>query len=229
MMENVPSILHPRNRSEVTTLIDAARAIGYKVELVRANAASFGVAQRRNRVFILGSKGNQPVAPAATHALNADLADGTLAPVRTAGEVLARFASHSYFEPEEVISGRWERHMRDIPPGQNYKFHTAWAGHDRPTWIAETRFWNFLLKLSPNAPSWTIAASPGPWTGPFHWDDRRLRTPELGALQGFPADYEFAGSRRERVRQIGNAVPPPLAAVMVAALMETLTAPADRR
>jgi DNA (cytosine-5)-methyltransferase 1 len=67
-----------------------------------------------------------------------------------------------------------------------------------------------------------VNASPGPWTGPFHWDSRRLRTPELAALQTFPAGYRFEGSRRERVRQIGNAVPVRLAEVVVEAAIAAL-------
>ena len=101
----------------------------------------------------------------------------------------------SFVEPEEVVRGAG-RSTRAVPPGWNYKPHTAWAGHPNPTFVTETRFWNFLLKLSPDLPSWTIPASPGPWTGPFHWESRRLRTPELAALQGFPDGYVFAGSRR---------------------------------
>ena len=127
-----------------------------------------------------------------------------------------------YFEPEEVISGRWAQHLAEIPPGWNYKALTEWAGHKNPSFVTETRFWNFLLKLSPDRPSSTIAASPGPWTGPFHWTNRRLRTPELAALQGFPRGYKFEGPRRERIRQLGNAVPVPLAEVMIRSLIESL-------
>ena len=141
-------------------------------------------------------------------------------PIVTAGEVLAEYASDKYFEPEEVVQGRWAEHLREVPPGWNYKAHTAWAGHPRPTFETETRFWSFLLKLAKGRPSWTIAASPGPWTGPFHWDSRRLRTPELAALQGFPHNYVVRGPRRDRVRQIGNAVPVPLAKALVRSLLE---------
>lgn len=221
LMENVPSILHPRNRGEVESLLRSAEADGYKVRVVKANSADYGVPQGRTRVFVLGSRASLPDAPTATHRWG-DSEERDLPPAATAGDRLAPYAGAQFFEPEEVVTGRWSHHLRTIPPGWNYKYHTAWAGHPTPTFVTETRFWNFLLKLSPDRPSWTIAANPGPWTGPFHWDDRRLRIPELAALQGFPDGYEFRGTRRERVRQIGNAVPPPFAAVMMAQLLKTL-------
>ncbi|MBW0145541.1 DNA cytosine methyltransferase [Sphingomicrobium clamense] len=216
VFENVPSIKHPRNRPVLEGFRNAAEAAGYKVTQITANAAKYGVAQARERVFLLGSKFGAPVAPEATHTLKGE---SGLKPAVTAGEALDGLDKPQFHEPEEIIKGRWAEHLRTVPPGSNYKAHTEWAGHPNPTFVAETRFWNFLLKLSPDRPSWTIAASPGPWTGPFHWNNRRLRTVEMAALQGFPADYEFAGSRRERVRQLGNAVPPPLARVMVDAVV----------
>src|SRR5439155_25013396 len=164
-----------------------------------------------------------PQPPLPTHSAG-DKAHLYLKRAVTAGEVLTPFADHSCFEPEEVVEGRWAKHLRSVPPGWNYKAHTAWGGHPRPTFETETRFWNFLLKLHPDLPSWTINANPGPWVGPFHWDSRRLRSPELAALQGFPHGYRFAGSRRERVRQIGNAAPPPLAAPMIRAVLASVGA-----
>lgn len=41
---------------------------------------------------------------------------------------------------------------------------------------------------------------------------------ELGVLQGFPADYPWQGNKTERARQISNAVCPPMAAHLLAAL-----------
>jgi DNA (cytosine-5)-methyltransferase 1 len=35
---------------------------------------------------------------------------------------------------------------------------------------------------------------------------RMLQPHELAAAMGFPADYQFAGNREQKVRQIGNAV-----------------------
>lgn len=218
VFENVPSIKHPRNRPVYDFIIDSAKEAGFEVTETLVNAANYGVAQTRERVIVMGSKKSAPALPEQTHSIEG----GTLPLAITAGEALRGLGVKKYFEPEEVITGRWAKHLEEVPPGWNYKAHTAWANHPNPTFVTETRFWNFLLKLSKSRPSWTLAASPGPWTGPFHWDNRRLRTVEMGALQGFPRDYTFAGSRRERVRQLGNAVPVPVARAMVRAVLDTL-------
>jgi DNA (cytosine-5)-methyltransferase 1 len=180
------------------------------------------VAQRRERVFILGARAGLPVRPAPSHAIDHRSSDGLL-PAVTAKQAIRDFAGREYAEPEEVVRGRWAEHLRTVPPGWNYKAHTAWGGHPNPTFETETRFWSFLLKLHPDKPSWTVPANPGPWVGPFHWRSRRLRTPELAAIQGFPAGYRFAGDRRSRVRQIGNAVPPPLGRRMIEATVAAMT------
>ena len=221
VLENVPSLLHPRHRHEIDAVIDAAEQAGFSTNLVRANAAEFGVPQRRVRVFLLGVRGRAAIPPSPTHFVGELDHPGRL-PAVTAGQAIARFAGDEFSEDGELVEGRWASHFQTIPPGWNYKFHTAWADHPDPTFLTETRFWSFLLKLHPDLPAWTIAANPGPWTGPFHWNSRRLRTIELAALQGFPDDYVFSGNRRDRVRQIGNAVPPDLAAVMIRQVMIAL-------
>ncbi len=217
LFENVMSISHPRNRTVLEQFVEGAEASGYQTLLLKANAVHYGVPQSRHRIVVLGLKGGKPRSPVATHS---DVSTGDLfsPPPVTAGEALAPFASKKFFEPEEVVTGRYEKELREIPPGENYKALSAWAGHPNPVFEAETRFWNFLLKLHPNLPSWTVQATPGPWVGPFHWESRRLRTVELAALQTFPSHYKFAGTRRDKVRQIGNAVP----ALMAQRLIEPL-------
>jgi DNA (cytosine-5)-methyltransferase 1 len=219
IFENVPSILHPRNVRLLKRLVRSAESARFKTLVLSVNAVDYGVPQRRHRVVVLGLRKEAPPPPQRTHA----------GCPMTAGEALAPFADEAFFEPVEVVKGRWAEHLKTIPPGWNYKAHTAWAGHPNPTFETETRFWNFLLKLDPARPSWTIAANPGPWVGPFHWDSRRLRTVELAALQAFPPGYYFAGTRRERVRQIGNAVPPLLAQGVAEPLIAALNATSRSR
>jgi DNA (cytosine-5)-methyltransferase 1 len=48
-----------------------------------------------------------------------------------------------------------------------------------------------------------------------------LQPRELAAAQGFPEEYEFAGTKTETVEQIGNAVPVNLAQRLVESLLES--------
>jgi DNA (cytosine-5)-methyltransferase 1 len=52
---------------------------------------------------------------------------------------------------------------------------------------------------------------------------RMLEPAEIGAAMAFTAGYRVLGSKRERVRQYGNAVTPPVAEVIIGALVEAIT------
>ena len=84
--------------------------------------------------------------------------------------------------------------------------------------------------VDPDAPAKTIICTYGlcprlfvglhnPTTGQY-WI-RCLSTRELAQIQGFPADYPWAGSTKAVITQIGNAVPPPLATAMGRLLRHT--------
>lgn len=226
VFENVLSILHPTNKEVLNSFTTRCKRLGYQVNLLRANAAAYGVAQNRERIFVIGlPKGAVFVPPTVTHSSGRHSVATNVAHLKPAvgvGSVIRAFSGRRYMEPEETVMGRWAKHLTEIPPGWNYKALTAWAGHPKPSFEAETRFWNFLLKLDPARPAWTIAANPGPWVGPFHWANRRLRVPELAAIQDFPEGYRFAGTRRQIQRQIGNAVPPRLAQAVVSSVLSSL-------
>ena len=121
---------------------------------------------------------------------------------------IGRFDKPELSEAEESTEGKtYNLELSEVPPGHNYIALSARDNYPNPKFVANKRFWNFLLKLHPLQPSWTIAAQPGPWVGPFHWNNRRLRVQEVAAIQTFPMDYKFVGSRRTIQKQIGNAVP----------------------
>ncbi|MBW8911977.1 MAG: DNA cytosine methyltransferase [Sphingomonas sp.] len=73
-------------------------------------------------------------------------------------------------------------------------------------------------------PSWTIQARRSNNMGPFHWRNRILRIGEIKRLQTFPDDFELAGTVEQQWRQVGNAVPPMLAAAVGRSVAETVGA-----
>src|SRR6185312_13692762 len=126
-------------------------------------------------------------------------------PHKTAGEALEGMTDEENPpEAEEVVEGTYAFELREIPPGENYLWWTAKRGHPEPRFKWRSRYWSFLLKLHPDRPSPTIQGQPGPWVGPFHWDNRRLRAAELKRLMTFPDDYVLVGGRRDRQLQLGN-------------------------
>jgi DNA (cytosine-5)-methyltransferase 1 len=178
------------------------------------DAASFGVPQRRERIFIIASRdGREFKFPEPTHADgNLDeLPQGTK-PFHTAWDALGDLAALSN-DPDLQLTGKWAGLLPSIPEGQNYLWHTP-RGGGMPLFGWRTRYWSFLLKLAKDKPSWTIQAQPGPATGPFHWTSRKLSARELARLQTFPDNFKFDCDRAQVQRMLGNAVPSLLAEVL---------------
>ncbi len=224
LFENVESILHPTNKDEFLRFVANAKVLGYCCTQFKTNAADFGVPQERKRVFVfgvLGAKKAIPV-PRATHSDHSKKDfDSSLPDYLGVGPFIKKFGGSGYVEPQEDASrGTYFHELTHVPGGKNYMALSKLPDYTGRTFKSGGRFWNFLYKLHPDQPSITIAAQPGPWVGPFHWTNRRLRVPEIAALQTFPEGYEFAGNRRSIQKQIGNAVPCVLAEKMIKHLME---------
>jgi DNA (cytosine-5)-methyltransferase 1 len=227
ILENVYALTFNNHQSRpaferLTREIDEA---GYAYRFEVLNAADFGVPQLRPRLFVIGvpKRHRVPELPKATHSGQWErrrIGRGDV-PHVTTGERLADLRTEP--EPGERITGRWAKLLPDIPPGDNYLYYTAKRGHPAPVFKWRSRYWSFLLKLDPKKPSPTIQAKPGPNVGPFHWDNRRLRVPELKRLFTFPDSFVFEGTRASVQAQIGNSVPPLLAqrvAEVVAAALD---------
>ena len=223
LLENVFGLAYKNhNAFWLRRLLSAFRELGYHVDHKVLLAADYGVPQRRQRLFILGSKTGTPAFPEPTHSGPHETRrdwDRTLLPHITSKQAIGDLARRSTLaEPEENVTGTFAHLLPEVPVGDNYLYFTAKRGHPAPLFLWRSRYWNFLLKLDPNQPSPTIQAQPGPWVGPFHWQNRRLRLSEIKRLQTFSDDYEIVGTRRSAQIQIGNAVPPLLAEQLGASL-----------
>lgn len=226
LFENVESILHPTNKQAFLGFVGQASSLGYACTVFRANSADFGVPQKRKRVFVFGVFGEKHTIPepAPTHAdpTKPDLLED-LPPHVGVGSFIAAYSGKEFHEPQEVATnGTYFPELMHVPPGRNYIALSGLKNYEGRVFRPGGRFWNFLHKLHPDQPSITIAAQPGPWVGPFHWENRRLRVPEVAAIQTFPESYQFFGARRSVQKQIGNAVPCLLGEHMVSHLIHHL-------
>ncbi|MCY4630260.1 MAG: DNA cytosine methyltransferase [bacterium] len=226
--ENVYALTF-RNRASgpaFSGLLKGIEAAGYCYRWEVLNAADYGVPQLRPRLFVVGArKGDAlPEFPDPGHhgSWERRRTGGGPLPHITTGEALAGLLTEP--EPEEVVRGKWGHLLPEVPPGDNYLHFTARRGHPDPIFEWRSRYWSFLLKLDPDRPSPTIQAQPGPNVGPFHWENRRLRIPELRRLFTFPDDYAFVGKRSSVQSQLGNAVPPLLACRVAEAVGSRLLA-----
>jgi DNA (cytosine-5)-methyltransferase 1 len=214
LLENVPGLGYDIHSEALQFIEREASALGYETNWAVLNAADYGVPQIRERFFMMGSLRGQIPMPEPTHtkAPGTTLLNAALPPWRTAGEVLADLdTEESADDTGHFAGGQYHDLLCQIPPGDNYLYFTEKRGHPNPVFEWRKRYWSFLLKLSPDMPSWTIQARRSNNMGPFHWRNRILRIEEVKRLQTFPDDWWLAGKIEDQWRQVGNAVPALLA------------------
>ncbi|NQX28306.1 DNA cytosine methyltransferase [Microbacteriaceae bacterium VKM Ac-2854] len=234
VLENVQGLTYKTHRAQFERLLKSLAELGYNPQWKVLLAADYGVPQLRRRVFVVGRRdGEKFVFPEPTHSGWSER-DRTIDPSKiphvTAAEAF-RGLPLSLALDDEIVEGEYGELAAEVPPGQNYLWHTSrYGGRDRFEW--RSRYWTFLLRLDPNRPSSTVQAQPGPWVGPFHWENvdvgggveraRRLRVNEMKRLMSFPDEFRLVGKRADAQRQLGNAVPVELGKAVVRALMEQM-------
>lgn len=210
--ENVHGFVFKPHKTALEMVEEESESLGYKIFHEVVNAADFGVAQTRQRFICIGVKKDLEdfKYPKPTHSDPHKPIMETL-PWVTCKDIIGDI---DFDLPEEEKMQAGSKHkdlLKLVPPGENYLYFTKERGHPNPIFKWRSRYWSFLLKLSPDRPSWTIQASHSNNMGPFHWKNRFLRIQEIKRIQSFDDDHIFLGSYREQWRQVGNAVPPKLA------------------
>ncbi|MBH0024489.1 DNA cytosine methyltransferase [Salinibacterium sp. SWN248] len=219
LMENVLGFVSGKGAAigyleEQLGIIGQHAGVEYSVHWRLLNAADYGVPQNRRRVIVVALRDGIPWEwPKPTH----------LGSYVRAWDVLSDLPPGDLPEP----NGKWAELLPSIPEGQNYQWLTKRGGGDE-IFGYRTKYWNFLLKLAKDRPSWTLSASPGPSTGPFHWDNRPLSVREQLRLQTFPDAWQLSGEYRAQTKQAGNATPALLAEVVGRQLAACLRPCGDR-
>ncbi|MBQ9363441.1 MAG: DNA cytosine methyltransferase [Bacteroidaceae bacterium] len=184
--ENVKGILSLGNGLVVKNIIEDFSQVGYHVEIHKINMANYGVPQMRQRVIFIGERLDkydkiQFQFPIETHGNK-----GHLRPWVSIREAINHFPNPD--EPNNIPNHIYSEYK------VVYRNFTA---HRR---------------TDPDRPSPTILARGNGKGGvcaiPHYNGQRRLTIRESAAVQTFPDDFVFHGSKTSCYRQIGNAVPP---------------------
>ena len=192
---------------------------GWQTRVDLLNAADYGVPQRRVRVVLVGFRaGDTPRMPDPTHAKVVGL-DG-LRPWRTLGGCLSELDPPT---ADEVMrpTGKLAIELAAIRPGSGVK-SPGKREATRPGGHWGYKQGAFVADLA--LPARTVTANAQQdWTKDFALGLRKLSPRECAAVQTFPEGWAIAGNRSDQYRLVGNAVPPQLAHVVGAALLESCT------
>ncbi|WP_307818308.1 DNA cytosine methyltransferase [Streptomyces sp. MBT60] len=197
-LEEVPAVL-PLFQQYAAIL----RAWGYSVWVGILNAADYGLGQTRRRAILIASRVRNVTAPAPTHTEHPadDLFGERLLPWVTMADALGWGYTQ---RPAPTITGGGTD-TGGAEPWSSTSRKAMRAAMDNPGHWAHHK------------PAPTVTGTVGHVGGKQAGGHLNLTVEEGAVLQGFRATYPFHGNKGQRSLQVGNAIPPLLAAHVLSA------------
>lgn len=211
LFENVKGLYTMFEGRFFKKVVSSFLSIGYNVHFSLIDSSKYGVPQKRERVIIVGSRIDRPF-KFPTH--NND-GYGKIHSYVNVGDAINDLMDKGEEIPNHIPLAHSEKviqRYRLIPEGGKLP-----NPEELPEEIRRRGFGTTYVRLHRQKLSPTIV--PGNNALPVHPVlDRSLTPREAARIQTFPDDYIFKGDRRSQCIQVGNAVPPLLAAKLAHAL-----------
>ena len=195
-----------KSGSAIRKLLEDASRLEYEITFGVLDAADYGAPQHRLRFIMIGARdGAPPALPSPTYGTDSL----GLLPFRTVRDAIARYRCEP--GPGSRYTEPVARYFALVPPGGNWRDlprdlqPSALGG----SWAAGGGKTGFYRRLPWDAPSPTIIGRANRKGSALCHPEavRPISVREAAALQGFPDDWQFAGSVNAQYLQIGNAVP----------------------
>ncbi len=228
LAENVGGLQSANDGNAFKKIIDDLAKVGkdefggYDIVPHLYKFEEYGVPQARHRVIIVGIRKDLGLhfnipAPTTPNKENYRTSKWALeVSCYNEGNVVnALYNNELTKHPIETI-----KRLEAIPPGEN-----AWyegIPEELRLKVKGAKLSNIYKRLDPNLPAYTVTGSGGGGTHMYHYDEpRALTSRERARLQTFPDDYNFQGKKEEVRKQIGMAVPPFGAKIIIEAILKT--------
>lgn len=193
--ENVEGLLKHDSGKTFKTMIGILEDLGYSINYKVLNAINYGVAQKRKRLFIVGTKPEiqfnfpEPITKSV--------------PLREVLKNVPKSPGTSYSKSREKI-------MKLVPPGGCWidlplEIQKEYMGKSFTSGGGKR---GMARRISWNEPCLTLTTSPSQkQTERCHPEETRPFTiREYARIQSFPDEWQFEGSVSSQYKQIGNAV-----------------------
>ena len=198
LAENVKGLTTHDEGKTLQTMLSIYEKMGYTLTWTVLKANDYGVAQKRERVVIIGVRNdiNVKYRLPKEYEHKPVLKDALLNVPKSIGE---RYPEKKRKVLELVPAGGY---WRDLPEdiAKEYMGKSYYSGGGRT---------GMARRISWDEPSLTLTCSPAQkQTERCHPEETRPFTVrEYARIQSFPDDWEFSGSMGQQYKQIGNAVP----------------------
>lgn len=176
--ENVKGLIQGNAKGYVKEIFREFRNAGYSTQLFLLNASKMGVPQRRERTFFIANKLGKKI--------NLEFNEDEVS-FKKACEGIKQFDLKFATEEQEKL---WKL----TKPGEKFsKYHPNGS-------------WFHAIKVNPNKPANTLAASGGAG-GLYHYNEpRKISDKETLRIQSYPDNFNFLDSKSQYI--CGMSVPP---------------------
>lgn len=215
--ENVGGLESANEGKAFVQILTAMEKAGYNITPHKYLFEEYGIPQARHRIIIVGIHKSLNLRFEVPKAPYKDKKDW-----KTAKQALEIPPI-----PNDAFNHEYTKHQRKVVemlghilPGDN-----CWVDYLPEQYrlnVKGAKMSNIYKRLHPDTVSYTVTGSGGGGTHIYHYaEPRALTNRERARLQTFPDWFEFVGGKESVRRQIGMAVPPDGAKVILEAVLKT--------
>ena len=216
LAENVGGLSSANNGKAIRRILTEFKNCGYRIYPHLYKFEDYGIPQARHRIIIVGIRDDLPFEFKVPSTKMYEEVDNSCRNAIENPPITPDALNNELTRQSKRVIER----LKYIKPGQN-----AWTA-DIPDELQlnvnGAKLSQIYRRLDPDKPAYTVTGSGGGGTHIYHYSEpRALTNRERARLQTFPDNFEFVGSKESVRKQIGMAVPPQGAKIILEAILNT--------